>query len=485
MKKRTAAFLTALAVMIFGLSTTALASEDNYKTWLQTDSRWGSIGFGYNDSYTVARVGCALTSVAKVMAYSGAVSRDTSVFNPGVLCNYLKSHGGFTSSGDIYWGKPCEYVSNFTLEKWTNVSGTKDEKISQIKAFLDSGCMVVCSVKYYGHYVAVEKVENGKVYVMDPASNDITDLFYYDEAVVGANVIVYKGPHGAGGGGNSSENGYTAGRYSIKSSDGVNLRSGPSTDYGRIGWIANGAEVDVSEISGEWGKVSYNGADGWICLKYTNKIADRVYTLSMEIISPPDKTVYEQGESFDGSGLVIRMNYSDGTSELFSSGFELSGYSSSPGTRTITVSMWGFSASFDVQVNGESRYRLGKYSVRSSNGINVRLQPTTESDVIGGLSNGTEVTVYETVGNWGKIDHNGQVGYICLDYADHIDSGRAVGDVDGNGQISSSDALVLLQYIVGLTPVSQIDIQCADADGDGIITSGDALTILQLVVGAG
>ena len=115
MKKRIIAFLTALVIMTVGLSTAALASDDNYKTWLQTDSRWGSIGFGYNDSYTVARVGCALTSVAKVMAYSGAVSRDTSVFNPGVLCNYLKSHGGFTSSGDIYWGKPCEYVSNFTL----------------------------------------------------------------------------------------------------------------------------------------------------------------------------------------------------------------------------------------------------------------------------------------------------------------------------------------------------------------------------------
>lgn len=469
--------------MLFGLSTAALASDDNYKTWLQTDSRWGSIGFGYNDSYTVARVGCALTSVAKVMAYSGAVSQDTSVFNPGVLCNYLKANGGFTSSGDIYWAKPCEYASGFTLEKWTNVSGSREDKISQIKSFLDSGCMVVCSVKYYGHYVAVEKVENGKVYIMDPASNDITDLFYYDEAGVGANVIVYKGPHGAGDGGNNAGSGYTAGRYSIKSSDGVNLRSGPSTDYERIGWIANGAEVEVSEVSGEWGKISHNGADGWICLKYTNKIADRVYTLSMEIISLPYKTVYEQGEAFDGSGLVIRMNYSDGTSELFSSGFDLSGYSSSPGTHTITVSMWGFSVNFDVKVNGGSKYKLGKYAVRSSNGINVRSQPTTESDVIGGLSNGAEVTVYEVVGNWGKIDHNGQAGYICLDYADHMDSGRAVGDVDGNGQISSSDALALLQYIVGLTPVSQIDIQCADADGDGIITSGDALTILQMVVG--
>ena len=91
--------------------------------------------------------------------------------------------------------------------------------------------MVVCSVKYYGHYVAVEKVENGKVFIMDPASNDITDLFYYDEAGVGANVIVYKGPKGVNDGGNNSGNlgeEYVTGRYRVKSSDGLNVRSGPS-----------------------------------------------------------------------------------------------------------------------------------------------------------------------------------------------------------------------------------------------------------------
>ena len=483
LKKRIIAFLTALVIMTVGLSTAALASDDNYKTWLQTDSRWGSIGFGYNDSYTVARVGCALTSVAKVMAYSGAVSQDTSVFNPGVLCNYLKANGGFTSSGDIYWAKPCEYASGFTLEKWTNVSGSREEKISQIKSFLDSGCMVVCSVKYYGHYVAVEKVENGKVYIMDPASNDITDLFYYDEAGVGANVIVYKGPHGAGNGGNNGGGGYTAGRYSIKSSDGVNLRSGPSTDYERIGWIANGAEVEVSVVSGEWGKISYNGADGWICLKYTNKIADRVYTLSMEIISLPYKTEYMQDESFDGSGLVIRMNYSDGTSELFSSGFDLSGYSSSPGVHTITVSMWGFSVTFEVRVKSSQVCRLGIYSVRSSNGINVRSQPSTDSEVIGGLSNGVEALVYEVAGNWGKIDYNGQQGYICLDYADRRDDSRPLGDADGDGYISVNDALMLLQYAVRARAASDLNISCADVDGDGAVTPSDALITLQIAVG--
>lgn len=96
------------------------------------------------------------------------------------------------------------------------------------------------------------------------------------------------------------------------------------------------------------------------------------------------------------------MNYSDGTSELFSSGFDLSGYSSSPGVHTITVSMWGFSVTFEVRVKSSQVCRLGIYSVRSSNGINVRSQPSTDSEVIGGLSNGVEALVYEVAGNWGK-----------------------------------------------------------------------------------
>ena len=485
-RKKAAAFFTALAMLFCVLSVNVSADGDNYKTWLQTDSRWGSIGFGYNDSYTVARVGCALTSVAKVMAYSGAVSRDTSVFNPGVLCTFLKANGGFTSSGDIYWAKPCEYTSNFTLEKWTNVSGTKDEKISQIKSFLDSGCMVVCSVKYYGHYVAVEKVENGKVFIMDPASNDITDLFYYDEAGVGANVIVYKGPKGVNDGGNNSGNlgeEYVTGRYRVKSSDGLNVRSGPSSDYQKVGWLADKAEVDVTDIYGEWGKIEADGVSGWICLKYAEKIEDPFYTLYMELVSPSNKTVYKEGEDFDPSGITVKLHYSNGTSETVTSGFDVSGYSSTPGTHVITVSMWGFSVTFEVRVKSSQVCRLGIYSVRSSNGINVRSQPSTDSEVIGGLSNGAEALVYEVAGNWGKIDYNGQQGYICLDYADRQDDSRPLGDADGDGYISVNDALMLLQYAVRARAASDLNISCADVDGDGMVTPSDALITLQIAVG--
>lgn len=486
-RKKAAAFFTALAMLFCVLSVNVSADGDNYKTWLQTDSRWGSIGFGYNDSYTVARVGCALTSVAKVMAYSGAVSRDTSVFNPGVLCTFLKANGGFTSSGDIYWAKPCEYTSNFTLEKWTNVSGTKDEKISQIKSFLDSGCMVVCSVKYYGHYVAVEKVENGKVFIMDPASNNITDLFYYDEAGVGANVIVYKGPKGVNDGGNNSGNlgeEYVTGRYRVKSSDGLNVRSGPSSDYQKVGWLADKAEVDVTDIYGEWGKIEADGVSGWICLKYAEKIEDPFYTLYMELVSPSNKTVYKEGEDFDPSGITVKLHYSNGTSETVTSGFDVSGYSSTPGTHVITVSMWGFYMTFEVTVTSKTAvYPVGSYRITSQNGVNVRAVPSTEGEIIGGLGFNDKIRAYEVAGEWGKIDFNGKVGYVNLRYAECLSALTARGDADGNGIVNVSDALVILQYSVGTLSVNDIDIAGADADLNGVINVVDAIVTLQLSLG--
>lgn len=58
-------------------------------------------------------------------------------------------------------------------------------------------------------------------------------------------------------------------------------------------------------------------------------------------------------------------------------------------------------------------------------------------------------------------------------------------DVDGDGLINSSDALLILQYSTGLydkIPTENQKIN-ADTDGDGEINSSDALTILQISIG--
>ncbi|MFC5711385.1 N-acetylmuramoyl-L-alanine amidase [Thalassorhabdus alkalitolerans] len=51
------------------------------------------------------------------------------------------------------------------------------------------------------------------------------------------------------------------------------------------------------------------------------------------------------------------------------------------------------------------------------NGLNVRAQPNSGSTIIGGLSNGTQVTIHSIdEHNWAQIDYNGGVGYISMTY---------------------------------------------------------------------
>lgn len=56
------------------------------------------------------------------------------------------------------------------------------------------------------------------------------------------------------------------------------------------------------------------------------------------------------------------------------------------------------------------------------------------------------------------------------------------GDVDGNNQVNSRDALITLSAAVGL-PVSGFDLAQGDVDGDGLTNSRDALMMLSFSIG--
>lgn len=58
----------------------------------------------------------------------------------------------------------------------------------------------------------------------------------------------------------------------------------------------------------------------------------------------------------------------------------------------------------------------------------------------------------------------------------------AYGDLNDDGSVTSSDALVILQYAVGKATLTEAQILCGDVNGDGSVTSADALVILQYTV---
>ncbi len=71
-----------------------------------------------------------------------------------------------------------------------------------------------------------------------------------------------------------------------------------------------------------------------------------------------------------------------------------------------------------------------------------------------------------------------EVPYVCLN-SDILLS----GDINGDGEITSGDALNILQAVTNITELTDEQKELADLDSDGEITSTDALIVLQAVVG--
>lgn len=75
---------------------------------------------------------------------------------------------------------------------------------------------------------------------------------------------------------------------------------------------------------------------------------------AISVSSNPTKTTYLEGENLNTSGLKIMANFSDGSNKDVTSSCSFSGYSSTPGMKTITVSYSGKTTAFTVTVNSKS-----------------------------------------------------------------------------------------------------------------------------------
>ena len=62
----------------------------------------------------------------------------------------------------------------------------------------------------------------------------------------------------------SNNSNYVLGLYIVNTSSGLNVRSGPGTNYGVRKAYTNGTKFDTYEIKGEWARTP----SGWVNLKY-------------------------------------------------------------------------------------------------------------------------------------------------------------------------------------------------------------------------
>lgn len=187
LKRFMSAFLAVL-MMIFTMAgnpkyTKNAVAADDYHSWTQMDSRWGSVSMGYS---SVAKSGCLITAISIMAMHSESLDSkalsnlgisSTSQFNPGVLAKAYTAKSGFTSDGAIAsWGTLNQIIPNISFIKDSNLTSWSQSGVaSELKAMLDSGTHVILNANGY-HWVYIEAVVGDKVYMNDPGS-DSTDLF--------------------------------------------------------------------------------------------------------------------------------------------------------------------------------------------------------------------------------------------------------------------------------------------------------------------
>ena len=176
-----------------------------------------------------------------------------------------------------------------------------------------------------------------------------------------------------------------------------------------IATVSNGKVTAVGEGGVSiYASFTYNG------IKYETKFAltvtkPEVTLSSISAKTLPDKTSYYIGDSLNTAGLAITAKYSDGSSKTITSGYTVSGFSSSTeGTKTVTVSYEGKTTSFSVKVNTPSINILTDISGKLHGEIGQSFAPTViTAPSVGTITWRSENTSIATVSD-GTITGVGQ-----------------------------------------------------------------------------
>lgn len=142
-----------------------------WQTWTQSRQPWSGISLG-NSSATISSHGCLVTSIAIQIARSGLWP---GTFDPGVFVTQLNANGGFVD-GNLQWGPLRQTLPpGFTMECDTR-DGTCPATLDYMSQAISAGKYIVLRAKVNQHWVAVDYIQGGEIYVYDPAYAHTTSL---------------------------------------------------------------------------------------------------------------------------------------------------------------------------------------------------------------------------------------------------------------------------------------------------------------------
>ena len=125
-----------------------------------------------------------VTSIAILIKKSEVPTKDIQPFNPGTFVIALNNVYGFDGA-NLQYGAISKVVPNFVYQGRVYLNGmTKQQKYNEIKKYYENGYYLAVEVlgatKTSQHWVAVDRVENNKIYMLDPDTYEVDMWKQYD-----------------------------------------------------------------------------------------------------------------------------------------------------------------------------------------------------------------------------------------------------------------------------------------------------------------
>lgn len=156
------------------------------------------------------------------------------------------------------------------------------------------------------HVGLVIGVKDGYVYTIEGNAGEYVGRHKYaldDTYIVGYGVLKYETKEGTDYSVFELEtDDAKPGKYTV-TADSLNVRSGAGTSHAILGTLSNGDEVEVTEFDGNWGKIDFNGKEGWISSSYLRSSDIAVYTVYYK--TGEGKMTLTQQRKFAGKELTL------------------------------------------------------------------------------------------------------------------------------------------------------------------------------------
>ena len=382
----------------------------------QIDSRWKNILYTStgNKSQTIGSSGCGPTSSAIVVT-----SIKGTILPTEMAALYVKN--GFRSANNgTYWSAfpwtaqifGIPYQETYYLDTAVNLIRNNNYTIVSVGdgLFTTGGHFIVIvgiegnTLKIYDPYLYAGKFDTpnrrGKVTVSGNTIYCSIDNF---RKYANYRCFFAFQNDGDNANGNTDETdtaGYT--RY-VKTSSGigVNVRSGPGTNYSKITAYSDGTRVTVYETQGDWSRIG-NGL--WVCSSYLVESYDN--NIGNETFNQYNVKITAK------SGLNIRKGASISYAKV--GAYEYG--------KVVTIiaqsGNWGrtergwICLDYTVKTGSSNDTSYVIKTVTAKRGLNVRASATTNSRVVTAYRYGTRVKVYSTQNSWCKVNR----GYMYAAY---------------------------------------------------------------------